>query len=509
MDSSINVKEKSSNRLVIAKGALTNLAGIFVKSLNVVFFIFLGRFYGPEITGMYLLSLSAIDIISKISILGLDRTLMSEGARNIASEDENGFYRTLSNAVIIGFTASLAVFLLTELSAGTIASVILKKDELELPIRIMGISLFFWTFSAIFIAASRSALIMKYEIMVKSVSEPLVMLVSALILYRYDLGITALCIAFVISSATGTCAAVYLFSRKFSLKKLSKSIQYGNTGLKEIFRLSFPTGVYDMLNLLLQRVDFFVLTRLTSVATAGVYGIAVEIAFVVKKVRQSFDPVFIPVVSGLFEKKDFGEIKTHLKNVTRWILTIDLYILLVLMTGGKYITSVFGSEFSYGFYAMLIMAFATLINGSFGVSELFLLIEKPWINLANTAVVIIFSIFLNILLVPYYGMTGAAVSMLISYILMNCARITEVFIIYKLSPFSADLHKVIFAGTVSAALIPAVKSALQGFQYSDILLVTTVPVFFTGLLLYIKALPELKSLLIKIKRRFHYENGIS
>jgi len=509
MDSSINVKNQSLNRLIIAKGALTNLAGIFVKSLNVLFFIFLGRFYGPEITGMYLLSLSAIDIISKISILGLDRTLMSEGAKNIASDNESGFYRNLANAVIIGLTAASAVFMLTELSAGTIASVILKKDELELPIRIMGIGLFFWTFSAIFIAASRSALIMKYEIMVKSVSEPLVMLVSALILYRYGLGITALCISFVISSAAGTCASVYLFSRKFSLKKLSENIKCGSKGLKEIFMLSFPTGIYDMMNLLFQRVDFFILTRLTSVATAGIYGIAVEIASVVKKVRQSFDPVFIPVVSGLFEKKDFDETGIHLKNVTRWILTIDMYILLIFMSGGKYITSLFGSEFSYGFHAMLIMSAAMLINGAFGVSELFLLIEKPWINLVNTAVVIIVSILLNIILIPRFGMNGAAVSMLVSYTLMNFARIIEVFIIYKLSPFSANLHKVILAGTFSAILIPAVKFVLRNFQYADILTVIMIPVFFTGLILYIKALPELDSLVIKIKRRSDYENRIS
>lgn len=500
MDNPTKIKEQSEDQRDIIKGALVNLSGILAKSLNVIFFIFLGRFYGPAVTGLYLLSLATVDIISKLAILGLDRALITEGSKNLSADNEKGFYRAVSNALITGLAASVVTFVFIELGAGFTVSFILNKSELEMPVRIMGMGLFFWTVSAVFIAASRSVRIMKYEVIIKSIAEPLIMLVSAVFLYRYNQGIKALSIAFVVSTMAGMVMSVYLFSRKFSLKELRNTIFSSGTGLKEMFLLSSPTGIYDMLNLLLQRVDFFVLTRFASVATAGVYGIAAEIAFSIKKVRQSFDPIFIPVVSGLFEKKRYDEINIHLKNVTRWIFTIDLYVLIVFIIAGKYISALFGNDFSSGYYAMLILALSVLINGSFGISELFLLIEKPWINLLNTCGTIIVNIILNIFLVPEFGMTGAALSMVVSYILMNTARIMEVSLIYDLSPFSGQLYKTISAGMISLSMASCLMFLFNGIPYIEIVLFFIISILFAVLLLLLEASPEIKKFLKKIKR---------
>jgi len=501
MNNHTKIKEQSENQRDIIKGALVNLSGILAKSINVIFFIFLGRFYGPAVTGLYLLSLTTIDIISKLAILGLDRALITEGAKNLAADNETGFYRAVSNALKIGFAASVVTFAFIELGAGFTVSFVLNKSELELPVRIMGTGLFFWTFSAVFIAASRSIRIMKYEVIIKSVSEPLIMLVSAVFLYKYNLGITALSIAFVVSTMAGSVMSVYLFSRKFSLKKLQEAILVSKTGLREMFLFSSPTGIYDMLNLLLQRIDFFVLTRFVSAATTGVYGIAAEIAFSVKKVRQSFDPIFIPVVSDLFEKKKFYEVNIHFKNVTRWIFTIDFYIFIVFIIAGKYISALFGNDFSSGYHALLILALSVLINGSFGISELFFLIEKPWINLLNTCGTIIVNVILNLFLVPKFAMTGAALSMVVSYIFMNTARTVEVSLIYGLSPFSIQLYKTFLAGVILLFIAGISIFLLRGIPYIEIALLFLISVLFAALLLFLDASPEIKKFIKKLKRK--------
>ncbi len=492
-------RERKNNKDII-KGALVNLSGIVAKSLNFIFFIVLGRFYGAETTGFYLLSWTAVDIISKISILGLDRALISVGARNIAAKDYQKLYNSVANSIKIGFTASVLTFAFTQITAKVITNHLLERPFLEMPLRIMSIALFFWTMSAIFIAASRSMRIMKYEVIIKSFSEPFVMLIAAVTLYKAEMGINALAVSFVASTFVGAALSFYLFSRRFSVKRTFKTLISGKTGTKELFKLSAPTGIYDMLNLLLQRIDLFVLTRYTSAAVTGIYGIASEIAFSVKKVRQSFDPIFIPVISELMEKKDETEIKKHLKNVTRWIFTLDILLVALFMILKSELTAIFGSDFTAGSTAMIILAVSVLINGTFGISELFILIEKPMLNIFNTLITIVINVTLNMMLVPEYGMTGAAVSILVSYIFMNTLRITEVYMKFRFQPFSKELFKTFFSAVIPLAVILIIKEFKSTLIIDTALSVTFIFSFI--FLLYItKGLPEIKKVIKKIKNK--------
>ena len=465
----MNTSEKK-NRTDIIKGALVNLTGFIARSLNFIFFVVLGRLYGPEITGLYLVSWSAIDIISKLSILGLDRSLIAEGA-GVLNKDEAFFYRKIAQALKIAVVTSVTIFLISEISAPVIAGNFLKNDTLTTSVRIMSFGLFFWTFSAVTIAASRSVRIMKYEILVKSVAEPLVMHISSIILYYSGMGITALAISFVFSTFLGTVFSIYLFSRKFSVSKTLFYMQQNNSDWKNLFRKSFPTGIYDMLNLLLQRIDLFVLTGFTSAATAGIYGIAAEIAFSVKKVRQSFDPIFIPVASELLEKNNKTELSSHYKTVTRWIFSIDILLLSVFFLAGNKIIQIFGTEFMPGYAAMVILTVSILINGTFGLGELFILIKNPWLNILNTLGSIVINLVSALILVPEYGMSGAAVSVTVTYIIMNTVRIIEVGTIYKLSPFSVKLGLTLLSGLVAILPVLIIKYFLpEGIIFNLVIL---------------------------------------
>ena len=61
----------------IARGALTNFAGILIKSVNVLFYVWLARVYGAAITGIFVLCQSSLDIASKLGLLGFDRGVLT------------------------------------------------------------------------------------------------------------------------------------------------------------------------------------------------------------------------------------------------------------------------------------------------------------------------------------------------------------------------------------------------------------------------------------------------
>jgi O-antigen/teichoic acid export membrane protein len=215
-----------------------------------------------------------------------------------------------------------------------------------------------------------------------------------------------------------------------------------------------------MLNLLLQRVDLFILSHFAGSATVGVYSIAQNIAFTFKKIRQSFDPIFIPVISASHQLKDRDALLEQYRNVARWVLILNTALFGLTVFAGHTILRIFGGEFVAGATALIILTAAVIINSFLGISELFILIDRPYINLINTIGSIGAAIILNYALVPEFGMLGACMAFLATYLLMNAARIIEVRLLYRLHPFTRYHARALLAAVPSFAAALFIREAI-------------------------------------------------
>lgn len=443
----------------IAKGAAVNFMGVLARSSNILFLVVLGRLYGVEITGLYLLTRATVDVLSKLGILGLDRGLLTLAARYHAEGKDEDVYRVIGQALFIGAIASTVVFVLLQVFAGTLAQRFFNNPDLALPLRIAGVAVFLWFTSAILLFATRALRIMHYEVMTKSLVEPLSLLALSVVFYFLGWGIVGLCVALLIALTLGVLAAAHLFSRVYSLRRLAHHVfDAHNRGA--VFAFSAPIGLYDLLNLLLQRLDLFLVGRFLPAATAGIYGVAQEVASPLKAPRQAFDPIFIPVVSAAHQLGSQDRMRAQYQNVTRWILVINAGLLGFMVLASEPVMHLFGKTFTAGATVTYLLAGAIVINGVAGVSELFILIDRPLINLANTLGTLLVSAGLNLYLIPRYGIEGAAAAMVISFFLMNTARVVEVKLLYGLQPFTRYHLKALVAGAAALALMWLVRDAL-------------------------------------------------
>jgi len=474
----------------IVRGTLVNFLGVIARSLNFIFFIILGRFYGSELTGLYLLSWASVDVFSKLAIMGLDRGVLTLAAKHDAADDKTGVYRVIAQSLFIGCIASVVMIIVVQLLAEPIAIWIYKQPELALPLRIMGFGMLFWMISAILLFSTRALRIMKYEVLVKSVSEPIVLLGGAILFYYLGLGILGLALAFLLSTLTGAILATIVFARELPIEKVAEQF-FSKEKRRNLINFSAPIGIYDMLNLLLQRIDMFMLGYFVPISMVGIYGIAEEAAFTIKKVRQSFDPIFIPVISAASERGDMEGAKQQYRQVSRWILLLDLALLGIFVLCAESIMAIFSAEFTVGASTLILLSLSIVINGTFGISELFILIKNPMINLFNTIGTILINVLLNIILIPRYGMAGAALAITISYIFMNAARLLEVYIMFRLHPFSSYHLKACVASTIAFALgfigqtlIPLANT------YQQIISALIFVVIYISMLAILKLSPE-------------------
>lgn len=440
------------DRRDLIRGAFVNSLGVMARSLNLVFFIVLGRLYGTENTGLYLLSWTFVDVTSKLGILGLDRAVLVKAAQGKDEACSLTACRETARGLVIGLSASLLLVTVILLVTPLLGNRLFDKPELVSSFRVMALGIPFWAISAVLLAATRARRTMKYEVIVKSVIEPCVMLTGASTLYFWSSDLNALMIAFVITTFAGACASVVCFFRVYSPQALK--VGFSDMGrLLPMLNYSAPIGLYDMMNLGLQRIGLFVVGLHATAASTGIYAIAEEAASFIKKVRQAFDPILIPVLSGALSAGENDDAKQNYQNITRWVLQINLVVLGVVILAGERILQIFGNDFMAGAGVFILLVVALLINGALGVSELFVLIKRPSLNLYNTFGAILVNGGLCYLLIPAYGMLGAGVALCTTYLLMNIARLIQVGILFRFHPFT--VHHAWAVGVFSVALLLA------------------------------------------------------
>lgn len=487
----------------IAKGALINFSGVIAKSINVIFLITLARFYGLEITGMFILARAGFEILSKLGALGLDRSLSSLLSRHITESSvqiADKSYRAIGQGLFLGGSVTLVLFASAQLLLGQLAGGIFADAEVVASLRLIICAVLFSTITAVYIAATRAQRVMHYEVIVKSVVEPAVLFILSVLFYFHGLGFKGLCLAFVLSTVTGSILATYFFTRFYSLHRtISNVLNFNHLG--QFFTYTLPVGVHDVLNLLLQRIDLFLVERLLSPALVGIYGVAQEIASVIKAPQQSFEPIFIPVIAGTYQRGDRKVMRLQYQNVSRWVMLITAGLLGFMFIAIRPIAALFGAEFPIPPIVFGLLGLGLLINGTIGLGESILLVKRPVLNMLNTGGAILLNLYLGLVLIPRFGLHGAAIGTFFTYVVLNLARAVEIYLLYEIQPFTRYHLKGLFAMMLSGFSVILVQQFSVTSLFFDLIAGLTFLIIYTVSLVALGLAPGDRVLIGKLIKR--------
>jgi O-antigen/teichoic acid export membrane protein len=123
------------------------------------------------------------------------------------------------------------------------------------------------------------------------------------------------------------------------------------------------------------------------------------------------------------------------------------------------ILSNFGKSFIGGASALIILAWANLVDVGTGMCGTILsMTGYTKLKLVNNIISITLSIGLNVLLIPHYGIVGAAASALIVFTVLNTIRVLQVYYLLRLLPYNRTFLKPAAAGLLAFLMILALKS---------------------------------------------------
>jgi O-antigen/teichoic acid export membrane protein len=201
-------------------------------------------------------------------------------------------------------------------------------------------------------------------------------------------------------------------------------------------RYSLPTAGSSLLNVLVTEADVLLLAAYVGRApgvtaeTFGVFAVAAQLAVGLRKVRQVFDPIFAPVVATRSISAHRGRLRETVAGPGRWVLSAQLPLVGVLLLSGGTILSIYGPEYRQGALWLGLLGVAHGTNAFAGLVETLLMIERPGLNLVNAAFTVAVQIGAGMLLIPVFGVTGAALAMCLGFAIQGALRFVELRHVY-------------------------------------------------------------------------------
>ena len=214
--------------------------------------------------------------------------------------------------------------------------------------------------------------------------------------------------------------------------------------------------------LVLNKTDTLMLAYYMHSEDVGIYSLSIKLGGCAFFVSSTLFAVFTPTIARFFGQGRRDKIKEYFINVTRWSFLITIPVYLILVIFAEEILRIFGNSFITGKLSLLILSTCFLINSVLGFSgQTLSILGRSRLILLNTLCAGSLNILLNIILIPKFGFNGAAVATGISIVMINIARLLEVYYLESFNSIQYRLIKPLLCGISTAMIIIFLKGQFQ------------------------------------------------
>ncbi len=381
------------------------MALVIQKILSFSYFTILARELGPEDLGKYYFAISFTTVFAIVADLGLANVLTREAAKR---KENVGvlFGNFLGLKIPLAILSVAVVFFVTGLG-----------DYPDLMKRLIMVSLLcviLDSFTATFYAIARGFHNLKYE----SISAGLFHLVVICV------GLPLLFFRAGLFPQMAALLAASLFQFIFSAIAVSKKIGVPIRPLwnwkvvKEIIRISLPFAIFVVFQRLYTYLDSVLLGHFASVLYVGYYQISFRIVFALQFLPSAFTAAIYPAMSS-FWVSNREQLKTTFEKAIIYLAVIAMPISAGVMALADKIILLFKSGYDGAVLPMQIIVVSLFfIFIGYPIGSLLNACDRQKQNTINMVIVSVVSIVMNLILIPRFFAVGAAVTVLLTNILM-------------------------------------------------------------------------------------------
>lgn len=271
---------------------------------------------------------------------------------------------------------------------------------------------------------------------------------------------------------------------------------------RPLYRGMLNYGFYSLFGglttVLVWNIDILMLGSMAGLDQTAIYAIAFYIGSVITVPQRAIEKIAAPLLSDFIKNKKWGEVESIYKKTSLNQLIPGLLIFGLIWLHIDTLFLLLPEVYAAGKWVVLIIGIGKLIEMGTGSNGIILINSKHYrVSFYTNVVLVVITVALNYLLIPRYGIEGAAVASVFALFVFNGVKCLFIKLKFGLHPFSWRTLIVAFLGGLSIVL--SVSLNLSEILWLNMLFDTVLfLLLYLMPILYFKISPDLNELIKKM-----------
>ncbi len=273
--------------------------------------------------------------------------------------------------------------------------------------------------------------------------------------------------------------------------------------LKEMVQYSLFIVLAGLGSMIVSKIDTLMIPYLLGLKETGIYAIAFYMGTVIEKPRYAISQITTPILSQELADENHDKVRELYRKSAINQLIVGGLLFLGIWGNIDAIFNIIPNAETYeaGKYVVLFIGLARLVEMGAGVSSEIIVQSKYYkFNLVGVVSLSVLLVITNLIFIPVYGITGAAMATLLSVFLGKAINFVFVWKKFHVQPF--DRRTLMLVGIILltyylSTLLPEIFSV-----WIDILLRSAlITIVFLGLTYALKISEEFNGLVITLLKK--------
>lgn len=416
-----------SSTSYIARGTIVSAALMVIgKILSYVTSVLFVRMSSPEEYGVYVYIMAWVGIASVIIRLGMDNVFLKFIPQYLFEKKwpllKGILIKTHVIVLVLWVSLSVLVYFINKIYlSGDKKISVLSFIVIALIVLLISKNSLFQSslrsFSRLFEAMSPDLLFRPL----------LILIISIICLFSYE-GITSfqlLCI-----NLAGVIGTFFLLGH-FLLRTLPEKVKNCTAAydISSWVKVGLPFLLLSGVNLIMSKTDLIMVGLFLPPANVAIYSACVDLNSMMLFLLTAASIVTVPLISNLFAQNKMTELKKLMILTTKGMFLFSLAMLFLLIGLGKKLLGIYDLSFVDGYVPLVILSIGFAINVSAGmVGALLNMTGRERVVTLTVGGCAILNVILNWILIPRYGLYGAASATSLSMVIWNVILFLFVYI---------------------------------------------------------------------------------
>ena len=412
---------------------------LILRVLGVIFLfgitLYLTNFYPAEVVGVYEFTRSSLFLIGGVTLLGTDQSILFFSGRFSKPEQAGTLFQVYLKMLALLLGVSILLLGIILAIPKEYYNLFFNDQRSGTLLIKMGFCLFFYAVTLFNTEFFRAFDLHEKSELYRGILKQLPFGFGLLILFlfnKHDYVVEVFLLSFLFCALLSGLEVYLKYKRLNPVVSRQTSIRF-----KTVLKATIPIAISAFGFYLLISIDVFFLKRYTNFETLAYYGTSIKIIFLISTLINVMGSYLSVRIADLFVT-DLVALQAVLKKGVRVIVGLALLLSVILFVLAAEILGVFGAAYQEAVPALRILIAGHFMSTLFGVTQVYLNMTKKQVVLQYILIIaVVINAILNAILIPKYGMLGAAVASAFSVIFWNGCAVVWV---YKKDRIKLFLH---------------------------------------------------------------------